>query len=237
MADTTSDTTADITAGITAGITAETTTPASATPAPASGALDLGELHGSLTDPVLDAMNFLNEVVARFPDAISFAPGRPSEGTFDPEDLARYLGGSFADHLERDAAWTPDAGAHGALPVRAHQRHHPRPHRPHPRQRRGHRRQPGVRGRHGRLPGGRCCWPCGPSSRGPRTPCSSARPATSGSPAPHAARHAVRRVARAPDGPDPDAVLAAARGEPGRGATAARPVRGAGLRQPVRRRA
>ncbi|MET7358325.1 PLP-dependent aminotransferase family protein [Streptomyces sp. NPDC005562] len=103
MADTTADTTADITADV----TAENTSPASAAPAPASGALALGELHGSLTDPVLDAMNFLNEVVARFPDAVSFAPGRPSEGTFEPEDLARHLR-SYADHLERERGWTRD---------------------------------------------------------------------------------------------------------------------------------
>ncbi|WP_028813705.1 PLP-dependent aminotransferase family protein [Streptomyces flavidovirens] len=81
---------------------ADTTAPG----APA-GALDLGELHASLTDPVLDAMNFLNEVVARFPEAISFAPGRPSEGTFEPEDIARHLR-SYADHLERELGWSRD---------------------------------------------------------------------------------------------------------------------------------
>ncbi|MFV0133045.1 PLP-dependent aminotransferase family protein [Streptomyces sp. HMX87] len=72
-----------------------------------AGALDLGELHASLTDPVLDAMNFLNEVVARFPEAVSFAPGRPSEGTFEPEDLARHLR-FYADHLERERGWSRD---------------------------------------------------------------------------------------------------------------------------------
>ncbi|MGW2227107.1 aminotransferase-like domain-containing protein [Streptomyces formicae] len=82
---------------------ADTTIPAHT----ASGALDLGELHGSLTDPVLDAMNFLNEVVARFPEAISFAPGRPSEGTFEPEDLARHLR-SYSDHLEQERGWSRD---------------------------------------------------------------------------------------------------------------------------------
>ncbi|CAA9291302.1 MAG: Putative aminotransferase, partial [uncultured Corynebacteriales bacterium] len=52
------------------------------------------ELHGSLADPLLSAMTFLNEVTLRFPDAISFAPGRPYEGLFDPDrvtgDLAAY---------------------------------------------------------------------------------------------------------------------------------------------------
>ncbi|MFJ2768959.1 PLP-dependent aminotransferase family protein [Streptomyces sp. NPDC087300] len=79
------------------------TTPA--TPVP--GALGLDELHGALTDPVLDAMNFLNEVVARFPDAISFAPGRPVEGAFEPEDLARHLR-SYSDHLEQERGWSRD---------------------------------------------------------------------------------------------------------------------------------
>lgn len=77
------------------------------TPAPAAGArpLDLGDLHASLTDPLLDAMNFLNEVVARFPDALSFAPGRPDEGTFETEDLTRHLR-TYTDYLEHDLGWS-----------------------------------------------------------------------------------------------------------------------------------
>ncbi|GAB2782208.1 PLP-dependent aminotransferase family protein [Streptomyces chlorus] len=70
-------------------------------------ALALGDLHASLTDPVLDAMNFLNEVVSRFPEAISFAPGRPSEGAFEPDDLARYLR-VYTEHLERELGWPRD---------------------------------------------------------------------------------------------------------------------------------
>ncbi|MEU7449832.1 aminotransferase-like domain-containing protein [Streptomyces diastaticus] len=73
------------------------------TPAP----LSLAELHTSLSDPVLDAMNFLNEVVARFPDAISFAPGRPTEGTFEPEDLARHLQ-SYTTYLEQELGRSRD---------------------------------------------------------------------------------------------------------------------------------
>lgn len=42
-------------------------------------------LKGWLADPLLDVMNFLNEVVHRFPRAVSFAPGRPSERHFDVE--------------------------------------------------------------------------------------------------------------------------------------------------------
>ena len=60
--------------------------------------LPKSSLHASLSDPVLETMNFLNEVTTRFPEAISFAPGRPYDGFFDIEgivaDLRRYL-----DHL------------------------------------------------------------------------------------------------------------------------------------------
>jgi (S)-3,5-dihydroxyphenylglycine transaminase len=42
-------------------------------------------LKGWLADPLLDVMNFLNEVVLRYPRAVSFAPGRPAEWHFDVE--------------------------------------------------------------------------------------------------------------------------------------------------------
>lgn len=42
-------------------------------------------LKGCLGDPLLEVMNFLNEVVLRYPGAVSFAPGRPSESHFDVE--------------------------------------------------------------------------------------------------------------------------------------------------------
>jgi (S)-3,5-dihydroxyphenylglycine transaminase len=42
-------------------------------------------LKGWLADPLLDVMNFLNEVVLRYPRAVSFAPGRPAERHFDVE--------------------------------------------------------------------------------------------------------------------------------------------------------
>ncbi|MFE9427071.1 aminotransferase class I/II-fold pyridoxal phosphate-dependent enzyme [Kitasatospora sp. NPDC006697] len=68
------------------------------------------ELHGSLSDPVLDAMNFLNEVTYRFPEAISFAPGRPYEGFFEVEQideyLRRYLDRLAEDGLDRDRVRT-----------------------------------------------------------------------------------------------------------------------------------
>ena len=42
-------------------------------------------LGGAFEDPILDVMNFLNEVVQRYPRAVSFAPGRPAEELFDVE--------------------------------------------------------------------------------------------------------------------------------------------------------
>jgi (S)-3,5-dihydroxyphenylglycine transaminase len=70
-----------------------------------SDGLHLDGLHDSLRDPVLDTMNFLNEITDRYPDAISFAPGRPYDGFFDVEQIfagmRRYL-----DHLA-DRGRTP----------------------------------------------------------------------------------------------------------------------------------
>ncbi|MFF8770577.1 PLP-dependent aminotransferase family protein [Kitasatospora sp. NPDC015120] len=80
--------------------------------APPAGAvtLPLAELHASLSDPLLDAMTFLNEVTTRYPQAVSFAPGRPYEGFFEPEDVPVYLD-AYLDHLaatglDRDAIRT-----------------------------------------------------------------------------------------------------------------------------------
>lgn len=55
-------------------------------------------LHSSLSEPLLDTMTFLNEVTLRYPQAISFAPGRPYEGDFD---VARVPGliETYLDHL------------------------------------------------------------------------------------------------------------------------------------------
>ncbi|MFJ1550793.1 aminotransferase class I/II-fold pyridoxal phosphate-dependent enzyme [Streptomyces sp. NPDC088246] len=64
------------------------------------------ELHSSLLDPVLDTMNFLNEVTHRYPDAVSFAPGRPYDGFFDTEDVFTYLR-RYLDHLAAEGA-TPE---------------------------------------------------------------------------------------------------------------------------------
>ena len=53
--------------------------------------LSKAQLHESLDDPSLVSMNFLNEIANDYPEAISFAPGRPFEGFFNLEALPRYL--------------------------------------------------------------------------------------------------------------------------------------------------
>jgi (S)-3,5-dihydroxyphenylglycine transaminase len=60
----------------------------------------LADLHGSVADPLLDTMNFLNEVTSRYPEATSLAPGRPYEGLFDPGCIVRYLD-AYTSHLRR----------------------------------------------------------------------------------------------------------------------------------------
>jgi (S)-3,5-dihydroxyphenylglycine transaminase len=56
------------------------------------------ELHGSLTDPLLDTMNFLNEITSRYPSAISFAPGRPYSGFFDTAQVSAHIE-RYLEHL------------------------------------------------------------------------------------------------------------------------------------------
>jgi (S)-3,5-dihydroxyphenylglycine transaminase len=70
-------------------------------------ALRLESLHTSLTDPVLESMNFLNEVSQRFPDAISFAAGRPTEELFEPDQLHDYLD-AYCAYLAQSRGRTPE---------------------------------------------------------------------------------------------------------------------------------
>jgi (S)-3,5-dihydroxyphenylglycine transaminase len=53
--------------------------------------LTLTTLHHSLTDPALESMNFLNEVASRYPEAVSFASGRPTEEFFDVKLIHDYI--------------------------------------------------------------------------------------------------------------------------------------------------
>ncbi|ANN17106.1 aminotransferase [Amycolatopsis orientalis] len=68
--------------------------------------LRLTDLHASVADPGMDTMNFLNEVTARYPDAVSFAPGRPYAGFFDTEQIFGYVR-RYLDHLA-DRGHSPD---------------------------------------------------------------------------------------------------------------------------------
>ena len=70
--------------------------------------LDVATLHESLVDPVMASMNFLNEVSSRFPDAISFAAGRPLEDFFDTADIARQVD-RFVEYLRIERSLPEDA--------------------------------------------------------------------------------------------------------------------------------
>jgi (S)-3,5-dihydroxyphenylglycine transaminase len=65
---------------------------------PLMASLRTEDLHGSVSDPVLETMNFLNEITFRYPDAISFAPGRPYDGFFDIEQIFTHIR-AYLDHL------------------------------------------------------------------------------------------------------------------------------------------
>jgi (S)-3,5-dihydroxyphenylglycine transaminase len=72
-----------------------------------------GELHSSLEDPALESMNFLNEIGMHYPDAISFASGRPCEDFFDVDLIHHYLD-SFCGYL-KDQLGYDDAGVRRVL--------------------------------------------------------------------------------------------------------------------------
>ncbi|MBC2879036.1 MULTISPECIES: aminotransferase class I/II-fold pyridoxal phosphate-dependent enzyme [Streptomyces] len=73
------------------------------------GALDLrDDLHGSASDPAVGSISFLNEVMGRYPDAVSFAPGAPHTSFFEGVDLDRYIT-SCRDHLARRRGLEPEA--------------------------------------------------------------------------------------------------------------------------------
>ena len=67
--------------------------------------LDLAGLHPALDDPALESMNFLNEVASRYPEAVSFASGRPCEEFFDIALIHRYID-SFCDYLRNELGYT-----------------------------------------------------------------------------------------------------------------------------------
>lgn len=66
-----------------------------------SGVLGKEILHASVSSPLLDTMTFLNEITLRYPEAISFAPGRPYDGFFGNEQIFGYMR-DFLDRLAAD---------------------------------------------------------------------------------------------------------------------------------------
>jgi (S)-3,5-dihydroxyphenylglycine transaminase len=67
--------------------------------------LNTASLHPSLEDPALASMNFLNEVGSRYPEAVSFASGRPCEEFFDVKLIHQYLD-RFCEYLENDLGYS-----------------------------------------------------------------------------------------------------------------------------------
>jgi (S)-3,5-dihydroxyphenylglycine transaminase len=72
----------------------------------ARASLDKQALLPALADPALGAISFLNEVIDRFPQAISFAPGAPYAGFFDELDVDCYIK-RYERHLIEDKGLTP----------------------------------------------------------------------------------------------------------------------------------
>ncbi|MEV7679131.1 PLP-dependent aminotransferase family protein [Streptomyces sp. NPDC088341] len=64
-------------------------------------------LHGSLGSPAMGSINFLNEVMGRFPEAISFAPGAPHTSFFAEIDTARHTA-RYLRHLEEERGLKPE---------------------------------------------------------------------------------------------------------------------------------
>lgn len=67
--------------------------------------LDPAELHPCLGEPVLGAIDFLNEVIDRYPQAISFAPGAPAAALLESLDLNVYLQ-TYLAHMMRTEGLT-----------------------------------------------------------------------------------------------------------------------------------
>ena len=67
--------------------------------------LQKAALLAALDDPGMGALNFLNEVIDRYPDAISFAPGAPHASFFDELNVGHYLE-RYRRHLVEDRGLT-----------------------------------------------------------------------------------------------------------------------------------
>ncbi len=67
--------------------------------------LNAATLHASLADASMESMNLLNQIADEYPEAISFAAGRPYEGFYDAAQVHQYLQ-VFCDHLGTDRKMT-----------------------------------------------------------------------------------------------------------------------------------
>ncbi|MFD8021888.1 PLP-dependent aminotransferase family protein [Streptomyces lavendulae] len=70
--------------------------------------LDPADLHPSVDGPAPLAVGYLNEIMARHPRAVSFAPGAPHPRSYADIDLGRHLE-RFLTHAVQDLGHPPDA--------------------------------------------------------------------------------------------------------------------------------
>ena len=63
--------------------------------------LDKSSLHDSLRDPVIDSLNLLNEIIDRYPNAISFGPGAPHRRFLEDLDVVPYID-RYVEYLKND---------------------------------------------------------------------------------------------------------------------------------------
>ncbi|MFJ5548002.1 PLP-dependent aminotransferase family protein [Streptomyces sp. NPDC093225] len=68
--------------------------------------LDRRELHASVSDPVMESVTLLTDVMSQYPDAVSFAPGAPHESFFEGVDVARHIE-SYVAYLCRERGMSP----------------------------------------------------------------------------------------------------------------------------------
>lgn len=93
---------------------------------PGSVTLPLHTWRHSLSDPSSESTNFPDEAPQRYPDAISFAIGRPYEELFDIAKVHRHLEG-FCRYLEADRGRRRPARLREALTAMVGAPDHPLP--------------------------------------------------------------------------------------------------------------
>ncbi|MEU1289570.1 PLP-dependent aminotransferase family protein [Kitasatospora sp. NPDC005856] len=74
----------------------------------------LAGLHTSLADPAMTSMNLLNEISIRYPEAVSFAAGRPAEQFFELDAVHRHLD-RYLDHLRTERGLSEEAARRQVL--------------------------------------------------------------------------------------------------------------------------